>query len=133
MNMASSPNNVYTFNNPRMQVFSLPNPFTTHIFKYYSAKAYSNLMMTCKLFYGQKRIVVVDLVLSDASFINTRFDNELCDFYLKKLEDNKMMLWITKFLTANFGNANISTPKDTSNLLKNVYRFDGFRVLLEKQ
>ena len=54
--------NDFSFSNPRRQAFSLPYPFTTYIFRNYTPKTYVNLMKSCKLFYAQKHILVVDKV-----------------------------------------------------------------------
>ena len=51
-------NNAHTFTNPRRQAFSLPYGFTNHIFKNYTPQVYWKLAMSCKQFFGQKRIIV---------------------------------------------------------------------------
>ena len=48
----------YTFFNPRDQVCPLPYHYSNYILKYYKTKAYANLMMTCKKFFAQNRILV---------------------------------------------------------------------------
>ena len=116
--MAASqhPNKCYTFDQPRRQVFSLPESFTNYIFKNYSAKGYQKLTMACKKFFGENRLVVVDTVKSD--FAGSRAYSGLKDqgIYLNRWKGNKPKLWITRDMIIHLG---------SSYILKYLYRFDG--------
>ena len=58
-NTISQSHVLYTFTNPRRQIFSLPLPFTNYIFKKYTAQLYQKLVITCKQFFSQKPLIVV--------------------------------------------------------------------------
>ena len=123
-------NDEYSFNKPRRQVFALPYGFTNHIFKNYTPHVYWKLAMTCKQFFGQKRLIV-DKSLRSASVFGGN-----CAYFLDydkpisldSMKHNKTKLWITEY-------CEFKEPFKTaaSGILKYFYRFYGFIIKMKGQ
>ena len=120
----------YTFKNPRRQQYSFLYPFTDYIFKNNTAQAYANLIQTCKQFFGQKRVLVVNQIENDGFEMFACFGGKNISFFMEKLEKHGSKLWITRSLNCDdflVGGIKIS------HFLKFLYRFDGIKVALRKQ
>lgn len=69
--MAFCSNQVYSFDAPYRQVFSLPKPVMTHVMNEWKHEVYSKLVQTCKLLFSQHRIIVVDNILVKDKYVKT--------------------------------------------------------------
>ena len=117
----------YTFSNPRHQNLSLPFGFTNHIFKNYSSNIYSKLMQSCKYFFAKKRILLVENV--ELTF-DAYFDGQKVTQYMTKMEAKKIKIWITGSLLSN---NNYNDILKLSNLMNNLYQFDGMHLRVYQQ
>ena len=99
----------YTFSNPCHQKFPLPYSYNNYVFQNYTTVVYKKLMMTCKQFFAQKRILVIDKVCNNQICYNEEYFSN--DFDLRAFKNIK--LWITQEINTYH------------NFLKVLYHFYG--------
>ena len=104
----------YSFDRPRHQNYSLSFGYTNYIFKNQTPLLYKKLIMSCKSIFIKKRI----LLGYTGGDSDSCCDLDNIPFSLKKLEDNKISLWITRELHCENPEFN---GKEISNLFNNSY------------
>ena len=110
-----------TFSNPRPQAFPFRDPLTKYISMNYTAELYKKLIMSCKLFFAQKPLLVVDAIICPYQKQGYYYDEEKAPLILEKLQANKTKLWITEKIDCfDFSSLNLA-----ANLLPYIYRFEG--------
>ena len=104
----------YSFTKPRPQVFSFRSSFTNYFFKNYSSQLYWKLVMSCKKFFAEKRILVVDTVCNEivgySVQLNTYPTYKINYYYYLKINKTKLLI-IRNII---FGESNKSSVSNLS-------------------
>ena len=132
INNDSDSNYVYTFDNPRFQNLCLPHYYQKYLLQNYSPMAYFNLIKTCKLYYGQKCLLVVEKMKASPRGFKGTLKNENFLFPLETLKNKKIKLWIIDVLYCHYDHL-YSAGLQASNIFPYFYSFDYSELQLDLQ
>ena len=116
------PQNEYSFQQPRRQLFGLPYDMMNSItYKNSNYIVYAKLISTCKHFFAKRPLLMVGNVHEDevrqSYGLNTKYETVFWKFNI----ESKIKLWITGYFNSTY----FDSTSAIANLIPMCYRFDG--------